>query len=527
VPITPVDKAIYQLSHHSRELVKVGGSYIELPRFKGECLLKPILQMAGKPVPVLQGEVVVSENPKIRLSQSVTPANEFNEFGGIDQVITLLSKPASNLITFDYESTKLVPYLQPPLTQVEINEGSVRPPHIVNSIAWYHSKKGGLVTVADTKKGITTGKAFHLYRMMATDALGKKIWTDWEILNTSQYGLRIDRKFLNDAAYPVTIAPIGDTFGYTAAGGTAYWYGGNQAFGAKYTAPADGTCTSLTMSVRNTDGVNDDNKGLLVLQSDLTIVANGIGNAVTGTSSQSWKTSPFGTPPTIVNATVYYLMNISNSGAGDVATYYDAGDANQAGLDNTNNYASPANLGSLAFQYAYKVSHYITYTAGAVEHEKSLSDSLSISDSPAKTLGKIESDSMVIAESLIKTIGKVEADSFSISDSIGKGIGVINSETLAIVDSVSKAISKTFADNFLITDSIAKAFSKVRTDAMSIADSIITSVPHVLNLFDTLVITDSLSKTIGRIVNISRISVQKLGIARTPLWRYISRRFTA
>ncbi len=360
MPISIIGKDLYQLPHTSGELVKVGGSYIELPRFQGECLLKPILQMAGKPVPIIEGEKLVTSTPKIKLEQFVTSVRAgFNEFGGIDQVITLLSKPTSNLIIFDYEATKLIPYLQPPLTPEEVAEGCVRPDHVINSIAWYHNSKGGWVTPADVGKGITTGKAFHQYRMMATDALGNKVWTDWELINTSQFGLRIPTQFWNNAIYPVVIAPVGDTFGYTGAGASNFATAVDALYGQVGTPASNGIVDSISASIDISLGSNF--KAVLVLESNLNIVANGIGDETAdSTDSKHWGVFTYTTKPSVVATTNYcpsYVLGALNAGQ-----YYDTGGTgNQRLVDLSNSYSSPTNPTDGTRSTA-KYSIYCTYT---------------------------------------------------------------------------------------------------------------------------------------------------------------------
>ena len=51
--ITAIDINTYQLAHPSKEAIKVASTWIELPRFGGECLLKTYAQVAGYPTPEL------------------------------------------------------------------------------------------------------------------------------------------------------------------------------------------------------------------------------------------------------------------------------------------------------------------------------------------------------------------------------------------------------------------------------------------------------------------------------------------
>lgn len=196
---------------------------------------------------------------------------------------------------------------------------------------------------------------------------------------------------------------------------------------------------------------------------------------------------------------------------------------------------------------------HIEYTVGGGEaHEKSLSDTVAIGDSISKAFGAVKADSVGLADVIGKASGLAKADSVAISDSISKAISLIKSDSVAIVDVISKGIGliktdtiaiadtftrvvnyiRAFADNVSISDAIGKAISIAKSDVMAITDSMIAAlgVTHILNLFDTVVITDSFSgalrvKTYLR-QRISRMGIQRLNISRMPFYRWIIRRFS-
>jgi hypothetical protein len=75
-----------------------------------------------------------------------------------------------------------------------------RPANVINSIAIYGSVSGGQYE---------TGKLGHLYRPLATDALGATTYCDWSIMvqdaTTATIRLTCPQAFLNTATYPVRI----------------------------------------------------------------------------------------------------------------------------------------------------------------------------------------------------------------------------------------------------------------------------------------------------------------------------------
>ena len=63
------------------------------------------------------------------------------------------------------------------------------------------------------------------------------------------------------------------------------------------------------------------------------------------------------------------------------------------------------------------------------------------------------------------------------------------------------------------------------------ASVVIGGIAHVLNLFDTVTISDSLVGVLNiwtRLkMDIAKMSIKKMGIDKTPLYRWITRRWTA
>lgn len=218
-----------------------------LGAWDNECLID--LQMdssitgnLGKATLTGTGETasIVVENNDWKLEYKPTKlVAGFNEYGGIDYLMTIKRKTSYNTINFTYNATNCVAYPQPPLTQeytagwndefqceiavtethvTRVSDGQIlveRPAHVVNSIVFYHATKGGTVTQTDADRGITTGKIGTLYSMKVTDssATSKTTWTKWT-LNGSVITLTIPLEFLQSAVFPITISPVGDTFGY-------------------------------------------------------------------------------------------------------------------------------------------------------------------------------------------------------------------------------------------------------------------------------------------------------------------------
>lgn len=156
---------------------------------------------------------------------------------------------------------------------------------------------------------------------------------------------------------------------------------------------------------------------------------------------------------------------------------------------------------------------------------RSLSESLSINENISKAVDKVKSDTVIITDSFFRVVSWTRSlsDSLGITDSLIKSFGAVNSEIVAINESITKAFGKVKADTLAITDSLV---------------AVLTALTLTLNLFDTVVITDSVTayhcvktwvkQQVSRMnatrMQVSRMGIQKINDSRMSLWRYICRR---
>ena len=139
-------------------------------------------------------------------------------------------------------------------------------------------------------------------------------------------------------------------FGYTTLGASSLGPSQNKFFGTRFTAPSDmGSITSASVGICSDLGTGRTAKMVIVKQSDLTIVTNGVSNAFTipytpGTSIPDAFTSvSFSTPPTLSASTDYVLGIIHNDSSFSIYVGYDSGTSNYYYFDSTNNYTTPTN----------------------------------------------------------------------------------------------------------------------------------------------------------------------------------------
>lgn len=133
--------------------------------------------------------------------------------GGARFELVLKVKPPVNSFTVPVVAKNLRFSHQPFLTQDEIGAGARRPLNVEDSYAVYHISK--------KNNQYRTGKAFHIFRPIAEDALGVKAWCSIQFdkyIDPTSLTLTIPQQFLDEATYPVTIDP---DFGYQIPGGSS------------------------------------------------------------------------------------------------------------------------------------------------------------------------------------------------------------------------------------------------------------------------------------------------------------------
>jgi len=236
----------------------------------------------------------------------------FNDGHGIDAFIKLSKKPQAVYIDFDYESKNLVAYHQPELTALEISSGCFRLEYAINSIALYHSFK--------KNNQYKNGKFGHLYRPLLVDANGFSSWCNWTKEKAGIFRLWLDETFLKIAKYPMTIMPVGDTFGNTTlptGGSESGDFGNSSASSDSYTATGTGTSMSLYADSGTSGTIQ---LGIYTISGSTGTKIGNTGDSPT-ISAAAWYTINFGVQPTFNGANYYFFWQPS---ANDMEVWYDA-----------------------------------------------------------------------------------------------------------------------------------------------------------------------------------------------------------
>ncbi len=303
------------------------------------------------------------EKSKVKAQYYEQPVCEEYPEGGYEFEIILKQKPKSNTIDFTLQTKGLDFIPQPALTEAEIKAGHSRPENVVDSCAVYHSTKRNYIL---GQNNYNSGKAFHIYRIKVTDAIGKSIWATFNVDTvTNILRVTVDQKFLDTAVYPVVVDP---TFGYTMVGASDKTLALSDYYGSLYTSPDAGTVSTFT-AYGYSNLVSASIKGTLVNHSDLTLVSNGVGGAGSlplGSANAKWVVSTFATPPSISASTEYLLGVIAGGSDSQPHIYYDTGAENQGHIDTSNDYTTPQDLGS-ATHGTDRYSIYCTFTGATYD----------------------------------------------------------------------------------------------------------------------------------------------------------------
>jgi hypothetical protein len=313
-------------------------------------------------------------------------------------IITAKEKPASNKIYFTYDSSTVTPYYQPPFTdeyrdgwnkefgyEIKVTETQViavadekgiplkepiilseRPDYVVGSIAFYADGKAnyeiGSVNYA-------TGKIGNLYAMKCNGE-----WCRWTV--EGQYiVLSIPQTIIDGKVYPVVIAPVGDTFGYTTQGGSSLQMtaGRLYSYNLAYSPSSNGTATSLHCY---TGGLGTSANGKMGLYIGTDLITNGESNSE-ALAKHTQNQLEFASNPSVASASSYYIAVVQD---GNLSFWYD---------DVTNNHTIYADI-----TYANPLPDPITWTTATSHRKMSLwctytpSASYDISSSPtSKALG--------------------------------------------------------------------------------------------------------------------------------------------
>jgi len=158
------------------------------------------------------------------------------------------------------------------------------------------------------------------------------------------------------------------------------------------------------------------------------------------------------------------------------------------------------------------------YVTGGEELEKSLSDTINLSDGYIASFGLPESDSISLSDEIAKNAGLPEADTISLSDGIAKAPGLSKSDIISLSDNVSRVVAflRTLNDSISLSDGLVKNFGTTKTDTISLSDDLVSAVISIiLKLNDTITLSDEISKVTSFLRSLSDAVTVSDGISKS------------
>lgn len=206
--------------------------------------------------PLLSKNVTWTQDPTQSMEAVPIDATTTMEDGGMEINIKLPAEPTSNVFNFAISGAEELDFFyQPALTQKEIDAGDQRPENVIGSYAVYYKDH---VNHIEGQTNYGTGKAYHIFRPLVTDAKGNTVWADMSYGN-AVLTVTVPQDFLDTATYPVKVDP---TFGYTSQGASNTQIATDSTHNAntaqKGTA-ITGTQTSISAYLKTGSGTDNNN----------------------------------------------------------------------------------------------------------------------------------------------------------------------------------------------------------------------------------------------------------------------------
>lgn len=332
--IKEIAKNTYQNLMPSGDTVEIGDKdsldfkpHLKLNRFGGECFIKVGLPVTEKSLPIIDGDRITWEGRGRHIIMYPLAPDKQMELGGYEYEIVLDKKPRSNKIILDIQSQGLKFFYQPPLhpdhpTWYEGEDGySYRPENIVGSYAVYHATKGGMVTLQDVARGITTGQGLIIFRPRIVNAIGQWMWEEQYIDPvTGKQIITIPQEMIEGGHYPLRHV-AGDTFGYTTKGGSTKDIDTFRYYNEHQLTAGSGTADSITWYIYRSGPVGENLKVGLYNDSEARIAT--CSPQSFPSNQDDWLTVALSTNPDLTQNEYYWLGGRTDGAGGSVKCYYN------------------------------------------------------------------------------------------------------------------------------------------------------------------------------------------------------------
>jgi hypothetical protein len=305
-----------------------------------------------------EDETIVWDKGNYQVKTYDLPIGAENPEGGHEFEVILKEDPRPDkkgdyTIQFSLNDKDVEYFYQPPLTHEEIDRGIYQPDIVVGSYAVYAKTPKTNWTGGKEYK---CGKIGHIFRPQIEDAEGNWVWGEL-LVKDGILSVTIPQDFLDKAIYPIRHA-AGLEFGYHSNGNYQNSMANNEAVGMTGTPASTGLVNSISVYASKFS-VAAPAKAVTFLQSNRTILTNGVGNVTANIDAQNWYTATYTTSPSVTGSTKYYAGFVCSTNS--MFNFDTGGASGDSNVDSSNNYTTPTTMALNA--WSYKFSIYATYTA--------------------------------------------------------------------------------------------------------------------------------------------------------------------
>lgn len=108
------------------------------------------------------------------------------------------------------------------------------------------------------------------------------------------------------------------------------------------------------------------------------------------------------------------------------------------------------------------------------------------------------SDTITLSDAAAKAFGLSEADTITLTDAAAKAMAVVRADSVSLADAIAKSVGMVRSDSTTLTDQIAKAFGVSKSDVYTLTDGL--GKTYALVIADSTTLSDHADVTGGTVV---------------------------
>lgn len=127
-----------------------------------------------------------------------------------------------------------------------------------------------------------------------------------------------------------------------------------------------------------------------------------------------------------------------------------------------------------------------------------LTETITMADSIVKSISRTFAEAIVLSDSIVKSLQRTIVQALVLVDTVSKSIARTLSDAVTLVDSVLKSISRTISDVVTLAANATKQIGKQLTETVTLSDVFSRLLTKGITLIETLVLNDSIYKSIAK-----------------------------